>query len=67
MKLQAFLEDLRCIIGTLFLIFGVILLALGLFGPEPAAGSLNLNLMTGVAMSLFATFRGAQPINASGS
>ena len=47
-------EDLRFMIGLLFMIFGVILIVLGMTR-APLANHLNLNLGAGLAMAVFAT------------
>lgn len=55
MKFRNMIEDLRFLISFLFGTFALILLILGVIGPAPAAGRLNLNLYTGVAMAIFST------------
>lgn len=48
------LDDLRFIIGVLFAILGVVVLATGLFGPAAAPGTVNANIVGGTAMTAFA-------------
>ncbi len=49
------LDDLRFIIGLLFAILGLVVLATGLAAPGAAApGTVNANLVGGVAMTAFA-------------
>jgi len=47
------LEDLRFIIGLLFAILGLLVLGAALLHP-PAAGTVNANLVGGLAMTVFA-------------
>jgi xanthine/uracil/vitamin C permease (AzgA family) len=49
--------DIRRLIGGLFLLYGLILLALGLFGSHTTktrAAGINIDLWTGLAMVVFA-------------
>jgi hypothetical protein len=51
--------DIRRLIGGVFLLYGVILLVLGIFGTSHVkhkADGININLWTGIAMVLFAIF-----------
>jgi hypothetical protein len=51
--------DIRRLIGGVFLVYGVILLLLGIFGSSHVknkADGININLWTGIAMVLFAAF-----------
>ncbi len=50
--MQKYLDDLRFIIGALFMIFALILMVLGITEPV-VPGKLNLNLYTGLFMGLF--------------
>ncbi|HLE01821.1 MAG TPA: hypothetical protein VJB59_16290 [Bdellovibrionota bacterium] len=50
--LQKYLDDLRFIIGVLFMIFALILVVLGITEPV-VPGRLNLNLYTGLFMAVF--------------
>ncbi len=52
---QSRLLDLRFVIGTMFLIFGVLVTGAGLFADEAdveKAGGINISLWTGLAMLL---------------
>jgi hypothetical protein len=49
--------DIRRLIGGVFLVYGLILLALGIFGSHAAknkADGINVNLWTGLGMLVFA-------------
>ena len=49
--------DIRRLIGAVFTVYGLILLALGIFGSHAAknkANGINVNLWTGLAMLVFA-------------
>jgi hypothetical protein len=51
--------DIRRLIGALFLLYGVILLVLGIFGSSHVknkAAGVNINLWTGLGLVLFAAF-----------
>jgi len=51
--------DIRRLIGGLFLLYGVILLVLGIVGSSQVknkAAGVNINLWTGIALILFALF-----------
>ena len=51
--------DIRRLIGGLFLLYGVILLVLGIVGSSQVknkAAGVNINLWTGIALILFAVF-----------
>lgn len=48
------LEDLRFVIGLLFAILGLLVLAAGLLQPATEPGALNANLVGGVTMTAFA-------------
>ena len=51
--------DIRRLIGGVFLLYGVILLVLGIVGTSHVkhkADGININLWTGIAMVLFAIF-----------
>ncbi len=48
------LEDLRFIIGLLFGIIGVMVLAAGIFNPPAMPGVLNADLVGGAVMTAFA-------------
>ncbi len=58
----ATLFDLRTVIALLFVIYGVMLTLLGLFGDDPAelakAGGIDINLWTGIGMLVIAGFFG---------
>jgi len=58
------LDDLRFIIGVLFAILGVLVLATGLTGPAAAPGTVNANLVGGIAMTAFAVLMLALAITA---
>jgi hypothetical protein len=48
--------DIRRLIGGLFILYGLILVALGIFGSEASkhkAAGVNINLWTGLAMLVF--------------
>jgi len=49
------MSDLRTPVGMLFLLFGLIVTALGVFTPENTAplSDVNVNLYAGVAMLIF--------------
>ncbi len=51
------LEDLRFIIGLLFGIIGVMVLAAGVFNPPAMPGVLNADLVGGAVMTAFAALR----------
>jgi len=51
--------DIRRLIGALFMLYGVILLVLGIFGSSHVknkAAGVNINLWTGIGLILFAVF-----------
>jgi hypothetical protein len=48
------LEDLRFVIGLLFAILGLLVLGAGLLHPAAEPGTLNANIVGGVAMTAFA-------------
>jgi hypothetical protein len=56
---QANRFDIRRLIGGVFLLYGVVLLILGLFGSDNVknkAAGINIDLWTGIGMLLFAAF-----------
>jgi hypothetical protein len=53
---QANRFDIRRLIGALFILYGLILTALGIFGSEAVknkAAGININLWTGIGMLIF--------------
>jgi hypothetical protein len=54
--LNKLLDDLRFPIGLLFIIFGLILTVMGLANPVKMDCDLNLNLLSGIIMDVFALF-----------
>ena len=56
---QANRFDIRRLIGAVFLVYGTILLLLGIFGTSHVknkAAGINIDLWTGIGMLLFAAF-----------